>query len=132
MLLDERTLGPRKQRRWRWRLRADEGSEEVAHEVGAEARSRGVARRSGLMRRGDEWPELRWRTKMQETRTGRRLLLGGSARGGLGGGWIPRKRIGVATAPRKTREAREDGGWLWLIPMGIERVAARWNKKPRF
>ena len=50
----------------------------------------------------------------------------------LGRGWIPRKRIGVATAPRKTREAREDSGWLWLIPMGIERVAARWNKKPRF
>ena len=28
--------------------------------------------------------------------------------------------------------AQEDGGWLWVIPMGIERVAARWDKKPRF
>ena len=54
---------------------------------------------------------------------------GGSSKGR---GWIPRKRIGVAAAPRKTREAREDGGWLWVIPMGIERVAARWDKKPRF
>ena len=51
VLLDERTLGPQKQRRWRWWLRADEGSEEVAHEVGLQA----VLGRRG--RREREWSD---------------------------------------------------------------------------
>ena len=73
--------------------------------------------KSGEVQRGRGGPRLPWKEAQARW---------------LGRGWIPRKRIGVAAAPRKTWEAWEDGGWLWVIPMGIERVAARWNKKPRF
>ena len=67
-------------------------------------------------------PRRRW-LRARETKEERgRLRLGGGANRGrwLDGGldW------GLGLVERT--------GWLLVIPMGIERVAARWDKKPRF